>query len=45
MLFGVGFGVLVFGESMSASMVLGSALIVASGLFIMWRGRQNRPEA
>lgn len=40
LLFGVGFGVVFFGEQLSASMLLGSAVIVLSGLFILWRGKQ-----
>lgn len=39
MLFGIGLGVLVFGEGLSLPMVGGSALILLSGLFILWRGR------
>ncbi|WP_434803135.1 DMT family transporter [Paracoccus aerodenitrificans] len=40
LLFGVGFGLLFFGESLSPSIILGSGLIVFSGLFILWRGKQ-----
>ncbi|WBU60698.1 DMT family transporter [Paracoccus albus] len=40
LLFGVAFGVLLFDETLSPQMVLGSALIVCSGLFILWRGRR-----
>ena len=32
-------GVLVFGELPSLSMLIGSALIIASGVYIMWRGQ------
>ena len=39
LLFGIGFGVFLFGETLTAPMVIGSALIVLSGLFILWRGR------
>ena len=35
MLFGLVLGILIFGEQLSYSMVLGSSLIVVSGLFIM----------
>lgn len=40
LLFGIALGVLFFGESLSMAMVIGSALIVFSGLFILWRGKQ-----
>lgn len=40
LLFGVGMGIVLFGESLTFPMLLGSALIVASGLVILWRGRQ-----
>lgn len=42
LLFGIALGVLVFGEQLSFEMLLGSGLIVVSGLFILWRG-QKRP--
>lgn len=37
LLFGITLGVVLFGESLSSSMLLGSGLIVFSGLFIIWR--------
>ena len=40
LLFGVGLGVLVFGEALTWPMIAGSSLIVLAGLFILWRGRQ-----
>ncbi|WP_298918992.1 DMT family transporter [uncultured Roseobacter sp.] len=40
LIFGVAFGVAFFGERLSASMLIGSSLIVVSGLFILWRGKQ-----
>ncbi len=40
LLFGVGLGVFFFGEQLDQTMWIGSALIVASGLFILWRGRR-----
>ncbi len=40
LLFGVGLGVVMFGEQLDQTMWIGSALIVASGLYILWRGRQ-----
>ncbi|MEM1065806.1 MAG: DMT family transporter [Pseudomonadota bacterium] len=39
LLFGIGFGVALFGEEVTGAMMLGSALIVASGMFILWLGR------
>ncbi|SLN66241.1 EamA-like transporter family protein [Pseudoruegeria aquimaris] len=39
LIFGVALGIVVFGERLTPQMLLGSALIVASGLFILWRGR------
>lgn len=39
LLFGIGLGMAVFGERLTGPMVLGSSLIVLSGMFIMWRGR------
>ncbi|SFR07074.1 DMT family transporter [Poseidonocella sedimentorum] len=41
LLFGIAFGVLIFGEELRWSMVLGAGLIVLSGLFILWRGRRH----
>ncbi len=40
LLFGVGLGVVMFGETLNQTMWIGSALIVASGLYILWRGRK-----
>ncbi|WP_170397054.1 DMT family transporter [Ruegeria arenilitoris] len=40
LLFGVGLGVVMFGERLDQTMWIGSGLIVASGLYILWRGRQ-----
>ncbi|MCH2165065.1 MAG: DMT family transporter [Marinovum sp.] len=40
LLFGIALGVLVFGETLTAAMLLGGALIVLSGLFILWRGQK-----
>jgi drug/metabolite transporter (DMT)-like permease len=37
LLFGITLGVVLFDEQLSAPMVLGSGLIVFSGLFILWR--------
>ena len=40
LLFGISLGLLFFGERLSLAMVVGSCLIVLSGLFIVWRGKQ-----
>ena len=40
LLFGIGLGVAVFGEAITLPMVIGSGLIVASGIFILWRSRK-----
>ncbi|WP_458792228.1 DMT family transporter [Yoonia sp. MH D7] len=42
LIFGIALGVLVFGEEISAAMVTGSALIVLSGLFILWQSNRTR---
>lgn len=39
LLFGISLGVVMFGEQLSSAMVLGSSMIVFSGLFIFWRGK------
>ena len=41
LLFGIGLGVLVFGERPDFWMLLGSAIVVSSGLFILIRGRRK----
>ncbi|WP_170474713.1 DMT family transporter [Ruegeria arenilitoris] len=41
LLFGIGLGVFLFGERLDQTMWIGSALIVASGLYILWRGRYH----
>jgi len=40
LLFGIGFGVMIFGETLEPNMIIGSAIIVASGLYILARGRR-----
>ena len=40
LLFGIALGIVLFGERLSLPMIAGSVLIVISGLFILWRGRQ-----
>ncbi|MEM5470636.1 DMT family transporter [Hoeflea sp. AS60] len=42
LLFGIALGMVLFGEKLSSSMIAGSCLIVVSGLFILWRGKQVR---
>ncbi|PHR20152.1 MAG: EamA family transporter [Hoeflea sp.] len=44
LLFGIALGIVLFGERLSFAMMVGSALIVVSGLFILYRGRQIRAE-
>ena len=40
LLFGIALGVLLFGEQLSTAMLVGAGLIIISGLFISWRGRE-----
>ena len=40
LLVGLGFGVLVFNETLDAATLIGCGLIVASGLYILARGRR-----
>jgi len=40
LLFGIALGIVLFGERLNGAMMVGSGLIVVSGLFILWRGRQ-----
>jgi drug/metabolite transporter (DMT)-like permease len=42
LLFGVGLGVLAFGEPLDTGMLLGSVVIASAGLLIAWDGRQRR---
>lgn len=42
LLFGITLGVVLFDEQLSSAMVLGSGLIVFSGLFILWRRKSVR---
>ncbi len=39
-LFGVGLGVAVFGESLDTLTIIGAAIVVTSGLYIVFRGRR-----
>ncbi len=40
LIFGMALGVLLFGESLTASMMIGAGLIVIAGLFILWRSKR-----
>ncbi|SEL11732.1 EamA-like transporter family protein [Roseovarius nanhaiticus] len=40
LLFGIALGVVLFGEEITVPMLVGSGLIVASGIFILWRSRK-----
>ena len=44
-LFALIIGMLVFSERPDTLMLVGAALIVASGLFTLWRERKHRPAA
>lgn len=39
LLFGIALGLVLFDETLTRSMLVGSGLVVLSGLFILWRGR------
>ncbi|MEO0357765.1 MAG: EamA/RhaT family transporter, partial [Pseudomonadota bacterium] len=39
LLFGVSLGVVIFGETLDMATIVGSALIIMSGMFILWRSR------
>lgn len=41
LIFGIGLGVVLFQERVTGWMMIGSVMIVLSGLFIMWRGKQK----
>lgn len=40
LLFGAALGIAVFGETLTLELLVGSGLIVLSGLFILWRGQK-----
>lgn len=42
LLFGVALGVIFFGEVLTANILVGSILILAAGLFIIWRGNASK---
>lgn len=41
LLFGIALGVIMFGEAITPAMLAGSALIVLSGLFILWQAKRT----
>lgn len=41
LLFGAGPGIIMFDETLTLGMLVGSGLIVLSGLFILWRGQKK----
>lgn len=41
LLFGAGLGIIMFDETLTLGMLVGSGLIVLSGLFILWRGQKK----
>ncbi|WP_406645508.1 DMT family transporter [Aliisedimentitalea scapharcae] len=45
LLFGIGCGVVLFGETLSVAMLIGCGLIVVSGLFILWRSNSGHRAA
>ncbi len=45
LLFGIALGLVLFGERLTLSMVIGSGLIVVSGIFILWRSTPTRRAA
>lgn len=45
LIFGVGLGVFWFGEHIDAAMLVGCGLIVASGLYLLWRGNRRKADA
>lgn len=44
LLFGVALGVLVFGETLDPGMIAGAALVIASGLYTLYREQRSRLE-
>jgi drug/metabolite transporter (DMT)-like permease len=49
LVFAVGVGVWIFGETLAAHVVLGAAIVVAAGIFTLWREsvrrRRERPSS
>jgi len=44
LLFGIGAGILIFGDEISLNMVMGSGLIVSAGIFLLWPVKRGRLE-
>jgi drug/metabolite transporter (DMT)-like permease len=42
LLFGISIGVLVFGETLDAPMLLGCAIVIGAGLFIGWQSQRRQ---
>ena len=43
LLFGLSIGVLVFGETLDAPMLIGCAVVIGAGLFIGWQNQRRQP--
>lgn len=43
LLFGIALGIALFGERLNPQMIVGSAFILLSGLFVIWRGKRVAP--
>jgi drug/metabolite transporter (DMT)-like permease len=43
LVFAAGFGMLVFGETLDLPVALGAGIVVAAGLFALWRERLSSP--
>lgn len=41
LLFGITLGVVIFGEQVDGPMILGCAVVIASGLFVWWQGKAS----
>jgi len=41
MVFAAGVGITVFGEALQANVLIGAGIVVAAGLFTLWRERQK----
>ena len=43
LIFGIVLGIALFGERLSAPMIVGAAFVILSGLFIIWRRKSDEP--
>jgi len=43
LVFASAIGLTVFGETLATNVVIGGAIIIAAGLFTLWRARQTNP--